>query len=127
MALGNRAALLGINIRGLRRQHVPPAEQRAMLRAFRYVFGVPATNGHYPPLELPPFACLDDRAAEARRALPEFPRVIDMLGFVDSHRERQRAALCLPHAAKSAKSRTSGSGSGSSPLIGTLLERRGTM
>ena len=79
LALGNRAKLRAINLVGLRRQGAPAAERRALLRAFRYVFDLPA-DAHYAPLELPKLALLEERARHV--VLPEFPRVTEMIRFV---------------------------------------------
>lgn len=61
LAVGNRAQLVSINVRGLRRHHAPPAELRALLSSYRYIFDVPA-QGYYAPLPLPPLSTLRERA-----------------------------------------------------------------
>ena len=91
LAVGNRARLETLNLRGLRRNKVAAAEQRLLLRTFRYLFDFPASVAYYPPLELTRHRCVAERASEAqwylqRRAAAEqsadFPRVRQLLRFV---------------------------------------------
>jgi UDP-N-acetylglucosamine acyltransferase len=80
LAVGNRARLLSLNLRGLRRQRVPPAELRAMLSAFRYVFDLPSTDGAFLPLSLPRAPELRARAEQLEAH--ELPRVSEIARFV---------------------------------------------
>lgn len=79
MAVGNRASLVGLNLVGLRRQRAPPAELRALLRGYRYLFELPH-EGCYPPLPLPPRPTLRERAAQIEA--PEHPRLHELRDFV---------------------------------------------
>ena len=79
LAAGNRATLAGLNLVGLRRARVPPAELRALLRGYRYLFALP-DEGCYPPLPLPPRPTLRERAAEV--AAPEHPRLQELADWL---------------------------------------------
>jgi len=95
LAIGNRARLETLNMRGLRRQRASPAEQRALLRAFRYVFELPASDRYYAPLDLPRSKCLEERARQVH--LPQFPRVMEMVAFILGQRGRSATRpLCRP-------------------------------
>ena len=98
LAVGNRAALAGLNLRGLRRARAPSDEVRAMLRAFRYTFGdASAGSVTYGPMALPHRECIAERAVEVQQATPQFARVAQMADFVLARQGRAAMrALCLP-------------------------------
>ena len=96
LALGNRASLHGLNLRGVRRLAVPGGEQRAMLRAYRYVFQARG-DGFYAPLRLPALRDMQERARLVPRS--EHPRVAEMVAFVLGQRPHlSLRALCRPAA-----------------------------
>ena len=104
LAVGNRAQLLSINLRGLRRQHASPAEQRALLSTYRYLFDV-TSAGFYEALPT-----LRQRAeCVLADDVSEYPRVRQLLRFVLGQRSvvtqsgsgaeavpLSHRALCLP-------------------------------
>lgn len=83
LAVGNRAHLLGLNLRGLRRRLVSPAELRALLSAFRYIFEVPS-DGFYKPLSLAALPTVRERAAACAAAFDpsRYPQLSELVGFV---------------------------------------------
>ena len=89
LAVGNRAQLHGLNLRGLRRGGTPGAELRALLSAFRYLFELRETDGLYPPLPLPPLPTLRERAAACAAAYDatRHPRLAEMVRFVLGRRQ----------------------------------------
>ena len=109
LAVGNRAQLLSINLRGLRRQHASPAEQRALLSTYRYLFDV-TSAGFYEALPLQPLPTLRQRAeCVLADDVSEYPRVRQLLRFVLGQRSvvtqsgsgaeavpLSHRALCLP-------------------------------
>jgi len=109
LAVGNRAQLLSINLRGLRRQHASPAEQRALLSTYRYLFDVTSV-GFYEALPLQPLPTLRQRAeCVLEDDVAEYPRVRQLLRFVLGQRSvvtqsgsgaeavpLSHRALCLP-------------------------------
>mmetsp|Transcript_36683 Transcript_36683/g.77324 ORF Transcript_36683/g.77324 Transcript_36683/m.77324 type:complete len:397 (+) Transcript_36683:122-1312(+) len=97
LAVGNRATLETINMRGVRRQRAPQAEQRAMLRAFRYIFDLPRSDRYYAPLDLPRLRCLEERAMQVQ--MPQHPRVTELVNFILATSGRSsRRPLCKPRA-----------------------------
>ena len=102
LAVGNRATLRGLNLVGLRRAGAPRDEQRALLRGFRYLFGL-RPSGLAPPLPLPPLAEIKARAALLRDhdAAAAAPRLAEVCEFVLGDRGPGHAferALCWPRA-----------------------------
>ena len=100
LAVGNRATLRGLNLVGLRRAGAPRDEQRALLRGFRYLFGL-RPSGLAPPLPLPPLAEIKARAALLRDhdAAAAAPRLAEVCEFVLGDRGPGHAferALCWP-------------------------------
>ena len=100
LAVGNRATLRGLNLVGLRRAGAPRDEQRALLRGFRYLFGL-RPSGLAPPLPLPPLAEIKARAALLRGhdAAAAAPRLAEVCEFVLGDRGPGHAferALCWP-------------------------------
>jgi len=97
VAIGNRAHLYSLNLRGLRRGYVSALEQRAMLRAFRFLFQLPAQH-YYEPLPLPAGSSLQERAQELQLSRSGHnPHVVAMANFVLGARPRHSTRpLCLP-------------------------------
>mmetsp|Transcript_23504 Transcript_23504/g.69166 ORF Transcript_23504/g.69166 Transcript_23504/m.69166 type:complete len:182 (-) Transcript_23504:130-675(-) len=99
----SRATVDSLNMRGIRRLRTPPAEQRAMLRAFRHLFLLPRRTSRFEQSAPPPRLALlsvSERAAallaevaEAAGAAPTL-RLVEMLRFVRDHAGPR--GLCLP-------------------------------
>ena len=83
VAVGNRAQLLSINIRGLRRRQASATEQRMLLSAFRYLFDT-GPSGYFPPLPLPPLPTLHERASQIDAS--QHPRLTELIHFILGHR-----------------------------------------
>lgn len=105
LAFGNRAGLHSINVRGLRRQQAALAEIRALLSAYRYVFGI-KDEGYYPPLSLAPSSTIQGRALHID--VPHYPYVMELVAFILGDRRasptgnsegtrKANAGLCMPH------------------------------
>lgn len=104
LAAGNRAQLHTLNLRGLRRQHAPLAEVRAMLKAYHYLFDLP--SGRFAPLSLPKHRTLRDRA-EAIDA-SEHHRLTEVIKFILDRRFAGDSGrgMCLPAASAMSTSKT---------------------
>ena len=83
LAVGNRAELLSINVRGLRRQNVGGVEIRTLLSAYRYLFQLPA-DGYYRPLPLPPMPTIHERAEcmHGAQSVRKHARIRQVAAFV---------------------------------------------
>lgn len=79
MVLGNRARLIGLNIVGLKRRGVDREELHALRQAYRLLFQ-----------EAGAFA---ERVARARERFADQPKVIEIVGFIESAGPR---SICLP-------------------------------
>jgi UDP-N-acetylglucosamine acyltransferase len=75
MAIGDRAALSGLNIVGLKRRGVPREEIHQLRQAYRTLFG--------------PEGNLSERCNEVEKAFGENPRVKKILEFIRSDTDRQ--------------------------------------
>ncbi|KAL1520634.1 hypothetical protein AB1Y20_022208 [Prymnesium parvum] len=99
LAIGNRAQLHSLNLRGIRRSAVSATEQRAMLRAFRFLFQLPPDH-FYKPLQLPNLSSLQERAKQLH--MPQHPHVMAMVDFIlGSRPHTSNRALCQPRLSSS--------------------------
>ncbi|MFD0987247.1 acyl-ACP--UDP-N-acetylglucosamine O-acyltransferase [Methyloligella solikamskensis] len=80
MAIGDRAALSGLNIVGLKRKGVPREEIHQLRQAYRMLFG--------------PEGNLTERCNAVQEAFGENPRVKKILDFIRSDTDRQ---FLIPH------------------------------
>jgi len=80
-ALGQRAALVGLNMVGLKRRGVGRDEQHALRRAYRKLFG--------------PEGTLKERTEAVAELFPDHPQVQEIVAFLRAGGDR---SICMPQA-----------------------------
>ena len=120
LAVGNRASLHGLNLRGLRRESVPLDELRTMLSCFRYLFEQP-DEGYYKPLPLPHRQTIGERASLCAEddGYARYPMLREMVRFVLGRRTVAAAGGAAGSASSSGANRDDGGGE----LVGRSLCR----
>lgn len=92
MAVGNRASLRGLNLVGLRRRGVARAEIKALLQAFRRIFGGQGSCLAAAPTE--PAEATAERAQAVRAAFASSAHAVELAEFVlDTSRRRPLCTL----------------------------------